>query len=165
MKPHQSITALLLSASLASAQLLTNGIGSLPSCGQSCSVLTAASSSCGSSWSCFCQNVWKNSNHDLTAVCASSCGAGSTDNAAVSTWYTTNCGSDNGVSEHSSGNSGSTNGGGGTNAATTSASIVPTSSASAVSSATGANDQPCASWWDCHWVRTPSPLLLLLISS
>lgn len=160
MQPRTLLSALLLLASTASAQLLTQGNGDLPSCGQSCSVLTQAQSQCNgaastslSAWSCFCQAVWKASAGALTTMCATSC-TDPADDSAIETWYTANCGSDNGASEH-----GGNTGGTGTNngAASSSAvpSTLPSTTAASGSYVGGANDQNCADWWSCHWVRLP----------
>jgi hypothetical protein len=89
---------------LSSAQLLAGS--SLPTCAQSCKILIQAEQSCGgvsnsneSTWKCFCTKVWKASEGALTTVCASFC-TDPTDNIKVVQWYTSNCGSDSGASEH-----------------------------------------------------------------
>lgn len=162
MHPRTLFSALLL-ASTATAQLLKQGDGDLPRCGQSCSILTTAQSQCngGSStsataWSCFCQAVYKASGGALTTMCAGSC-TNPTDDSAIGAWFAENCGSDNGASEHG----GSTNTGGtGSNngAATTSSSPsnLPSTTTASGSYVSGANAQDCPDWWSCHWVRSTS---------
>lgn len=151
MKPQRTLPPLLLALSastMTTAQLLTQGNGNLPSCASSCSILTAAQSQCGSNWNCFCTTVWANSNHALTTMCASAC-TSATDNSAINTWYTANCGSDNGASEH---------GGSGSGVASSSANAATSTSTtnSGGTSASGPNDvdQGQPTWWDGHWVST-----------
>lgn len=105
MQPHKILSALVL-PSTATPQLLTHGIGNLPVCGQSCSILTDAQSQCNggsntslSVWSCFCKAVWSASVHSLITACATTCTTAN-DNRLVQTWYTKNCGIDEGASEH-----------------------------------------------------------------
>lgn len=150
---------LTLLSSLTSAQLLHNSNGQLPSCARRCSVLTQAQSSCGgrsstslSTWSCFCAAVWKNSNESPSTMCSSEC-TNPSDNTAVGTWYTENCGSDNGASEHSGSSGGN---GGGSAPAGSSAAPAPSASTAAgtgVTTTPGLNESSCSGWWHCHWVR------------
>ncbi|KAK5173325.1 uncharacterized protein LTR77_002006 [Saxophila tyrrhenica] len=149
---------------LASAQVLSDtSNGQLPQCGQSCSVLTQAQSACGGTsaddaqaWSCFCRQVWSGSGGDLTTMCANSCSSPS-DNTQVSQWYTQNCGSDNGASEHGGGSSssgGSSSNGGSAAAPGSSSSSspsTPSNTANAGTSASDLDDQGCSDWFDCHW--------------
>ncbi|KAH9842148.1 integral membrane protein [Teratosphaeria destructans] len=112
----ERLRVLLISLTLASAQLLTNGNSQLPSCASSCQVLTQAASACGggtttasqSTWSCFCQSGYLKSLYDSdTGICDSVC-TSVADSQQVSTWYKSNCGSDNGASEHAGSGSSST---------------------------------------------------------
>lgn len=143
MKPINITSGLLLVAASASAQLLTNGIGSLPTCAQQCTILTSVATQCGSNWQCFCSRVYTQSNNSPGTVCSTSCTAAQ-DEALVTQWYTANCGSDNGVSEHQNARAGSTTASG--SAASASASAA--AAAGTASAPTGG----CSSWWDCHWV-------------
>ena len=95
-----------LLTSSAFAQLLTHGNGKLPACGQTCPVLTLAQQACNGAsstsieaWVCFCKSTWKATGGALTTICATSC-TDPQDKTQVETWYTSNCGSDNGASEH-----------------------------------------------------------------
>ena len=155
---------LFLLAATASAQLLAQGNGNLPSCGQSCATLTSAQQTCSggssaslSAWSCFCQTVWTASGGALTTMCASSC-ANPSDNTAISTWYTNNCGSDNGQSEHGGGSGTNNNGGA---APSASASSAPSATANSGANSGGAYAPTCADWWSCHWVGSCIPFLPL----
>lgn len=151
----KTLSALFLTilSNAASAQLISQGNGALPACGQRCAGLMSPQSQCGSSWACFCSRVWASSNGILASVCASSC-PNPADNAAVSAWYAANCGSDNGASEHPAG------GGGGSPSASASA---PSASASStgVDSGTSSGSSCGGSWWDCHWVRNSTHSLAI----
>lgn len=152
------ITVIALFASIASAQLLTQGIGNLPACGQTCAVLTQAEQQCNgasstspSAWSCFCKDVYSSSNGALTTMCASSC-TDTSDNTQIENWFTANCGSDNGASEH--GGTGNT-GGTGTSGNTASSGVssnLPSTTATGGTYVSGENTQGCTGWWSCHWV-------------
>lgn len=147
-----SILLLALLCATSNAQLLNNGDGQLPSCGQDCSALTTAQSNCGSSWSCFCSRIYSNSGGNLNSVCAASC-TNPTDNAAVVSWYTANCGSDNGAKEHGSGS-------GGQETASTAASAATSSTTATGVESTSSSSGNCGgSWWNCHWVSPFPPTL------
>ena len=88
------------------AQLLAHSNGNLPDCADSCDALNSAVKVCNglhstslTTWSCFCQTFWTASDGSITTSCAQSC-TNPSDNVGISTWYTNNCGSDNGASEH-----------------------------------------------------------------
>lgn len=145
-------------APLASAQILqdqSNGI--LPSCASSCSALTQAQTSCNGAsnvdaqaWSCFCQAVWANSAGALTTMCATTCTSPS-DNTLVEQWYTQNCGSDNGASEHGGGSGSGTSGN--TGSAPSSAAAAPSGTADGSTSGSDGSSGGCSGdWFSCHWV-------------
>ncbi|KAK3109667.1 hypothetical protein LTR53_016827 [Teratosphaeriaceae sp. CCFEE 6253] len=125
---------LLLAATTATAQLLTNGNSQLPSCATGCALLQQAAQACGGTttasqtiWSCFCQSGYLVSLYSSpSGICDASCTAAS-DNQRVMTWFTTNCGTDHGASEHADAGSG-----GGTTV------VVITSTSTPASAATGA---------------------------
>lgn len=142
MKTTAALSVVLI-ATISNAQLLTSGHGQLPACTRQCPILTSAQSSCGTSWSCFCPKVWQASNQNLATACSDVC-TSTPDNAAVSSWYIANCGSDNGASEH---------GDDATSTSTTSA-LQPSSgtTSTGVHSAKSSGNDCSASWWHCHWV-------------
>lgn len=164
------LTAVILaiSASLASAQLLAQG---LPTCAQSCNFLNQAAAACGGTasanqaiWACFCQSGYLTGLYNSpTGICDAFC-TDPSQNQQVMTWYTGNCGTDNGASEHADDGSG----------LQTTATVTSTSSsiatpataatqagASASSSAgaqTAKKTQPEeGSWWNNHWVSAFDP--------
>lgn len=147
--------------SFVSAQLLNSGNGQLPTCAQQCNAFTTAASNCGSSWACFCSKVYAASNQDLTTVCAAAC-PNPTDNTAVVTWYTANCGDDNGASEHGTGGGGGNgngNGNGGSPSTSASAAAPSSSTTSTGVESAGAPSSNCGgTWWHCHWVGPPPNL-------
>lgn len=155
----------LLSASLASAQLLAQG---LPTCAQSCTLLNQAAQACGGTasanqaiWACFCQSGYLTSLYSSpSGICDAFC-TDPSQNQQVMTWYQSNCGNDNGASEHAD------DGSGGQTTVTmtsTSTSATPSTSSTAAAgaAATGSssansqgsnNSEPQqGSWWDNHWV-------------
>ncbi|KAF2159926.1 hypothetical protein M409DRAFT_29535 [Zasmidium cellare ATCC 36951] len=168
--------ALLLSSlvSLVTAQqgVLVNGNSQLPQCAQGCQALQQAASGCpggtGSAnqatWVCFCQSAFLTSlkTSSASTLCNTAC-TNPTDAQQIGTWYTTNCGSDFGASEHAGGTTG--------DAATTSAAAGPSSSSTAAGQATatpssvaGGSDadsgnsnfsagktQSSGDWWSTHY--------------
>lgn len=166
MFPTAMLTTTFLAflyASLASAQLLAQG---LPACAQSCQSLNQAATACGglqsanqAIWSCFCQSGYLTTLYSSpTGICDAYC-TDPSQNQQVMTWYQGNCGSDNGASEHAD------NGSGGqttvvitstTTSATPTAPATATRGAAATASSTtqtGNRKQPEeGSWWDNHWV-------------
>ena len=159
----------LLCTSFAYAQLLTNGNSQFPQCASTCTLLNQAAQACGGTasanqaiWACFCQSAYLTSlKSSPTGICDAFC-TNPTDNQQVMTWFNSNCGQDNGASEHPDS---------GTNAGATT--VVITSTSSAVvgpSSANVASNAPSAtsasgtvasdadaqqngSWFSNHWVR------------
>ncbi|KAK5111525.1 hypothetical protein LTR62_004820 [Meristemomyces frigidus] len=159
---------LLLTAALVAsttAQLLTNGNSQFPSCASSCPLLNQAAQACGGTttattqiWSCFCQSAYLRTLYTSPAgICDSVC-TNPSDNQQVMSWYTTNCGTDLGASEHAN------DAGGG---ATT---VVVTSTSTSAGAATGTSgasqststsnvgsDGPVIaatsgkSWWSAHY--------------
>jgi hypothetical protein len=135
----------LLSSSLASAQLLA--AAGLPTCAQTCTLLNQAAQACSgtatanqATWACFCQSGY------LTGLYSSPsgiCDAFCTDpaqNQQVMTWYTGNCGTDNGASEHADDGSGA----GQTTAAaapTTTSAATPATTRAATSASSSAGSQ------------------------
>lgn len=155
----------LLSASLASAQLLAQG---LPACAQTCTLLNQAATACSGlqsanqgTWACFCQSAYlKTLYSSPSGICDAFC-TDPAQNQQVMTWYQSNCGTDNGASEHAD------NGSGGqttvviTSTSTSANPAAPTTAtrgaaatASSGSSAQNANRKQSegGSWWDNHWV-------------
>lgn len=154
-------------APLASAQILrdqSNGI--LPSCASSCPTLTQAQSSCNGgsnadaqAWSCFCQTVWANSGGALTTMCTTTC-TNPSDNTLIDQWYTANCGSDNGASEHGSSSNSGNNGNSGSAPSSSAAGSGPSTTANAGTSASNASSSSCSGgWFSCHWVSMHSAVL------
>lgn len=156
----------LLSTSLASAQLLAQG---LPTCAQSCTTLNQAAQACNgvasanqNTWACFCQSGYLKSLYSSpSGICDAFC-TDPSQNQQVMTWYQTNCGSDNGASEHAD------NGSGGqttvviTSTSTSANPAAPTTATrgAASTASSGSNAQTGnrkqseeGSWWDNHWVR------------
>ncbi|CZT22958.1 uncharacterized protein RCC_08666 [Ramularia collo-cygni] len=97
-----------LLAALVSAQqnVLVNGNSQLPQCAQQCPLLQQANQACTATatpqaaWACFCQSAYiPTLKTSAVGVCDSTC-TDATQNAQVSTWYNSNCGSDFGASEH-----------------------------------------------------------------
>jgi hypothetical protein len=167
-------TTLLASlyAAAASAQLLA--AQGLPACAQSCTLLNQAATACGGLqsanqqiWSCFCQSAYLTGlKSSPSGICDAFC-TDPSQNQQVMTWYTGNCGSDNGASEHAD------NGSGGQTTVvitSTSTSATPTAPTTATrgaatasptsSSVTGNRKQPeGGSWWDNHWVCSQFQML------
>lgn len=156
----------LLSASLASAQLLAQG---LPTCAQSCTTLNQAAQACNgvasadqNTWACFCQSGYLKSLYSSpSGICDAFC-TDASQNQQVMTWYQTNCGSDNGASEHADNGSGgqttvvitSTSTSANPAAPTTATGGAASTASSGSNAQTGNRKQPEeGSWWDNHWVR------------
>ena len=173
MLPTMLLTPLfaLLTSSLASAQGLL-AAQELPACAQTCTLLNNAAQACSgtasanqATWSCFCQSGY------LTGLYSSPsgiCDAFCTDpaqNQQVMTWYTGNCGTDNGASEHADNGSGGQT----TTAAapTTSSAATPATTTRAATSASSSAGAQTAnrtqaeegSWWDNHWVSPESVIM------
>jgi len=165
MLPTMLLTTIfaLLSSSLASAQLLA--AQGLPACAQTCTLLNNAAQACSgtasanqATWSCFCQSGY------LTGLYSSPsgiCDAFCTDpaqNQQVMTWYTGNCGTDNGASEHADDGSGGQTTTAAAAPTTTSAATPATTTRAATSASSSAGAQTAnrtqaeeGSWWDNHW--------------
>lgn len=160
----------LLSSSIASAQLLA--AQGLPACAQSCTLLNQAAQACSgtasanqATWACFCQSGYLTSLHSSpSGICDAFC-TDPSQNQQVMTWYTGNCGTDNGASEHADdGSGGQTT----ATAAPTTSSAAPTTTtkgaAASASSSAGAQTANRTkaeegSWWDNHWVSTPRVIM------
>ena len=154
----------LLSASLACAQLLAQG---LPACAQTCQLLNQAAQACGGQqaanqaiWSCFCQSGYLKSLYTTpNGICDQYC-TDPAQNQQVMTWYQGNCGNDNGASEHAD------NGSGGQTTVvitSTSTSATPATAAGGAATASSTSNTQNSSnrkqseggsWWDNHWVRS-----------
>ena len=154
----------LLSASLAPAQLLAQG---LPACAQSCTLLNQAAQACNgvasadqNTWACFCQSGYLKSLYSSpSGICDAFC-TDPSQNQQVMTWYQTNCGSDNGASEHADSGSGgqttvvvTSTSTSATPAAPTTATRGAAATASSGSVTGNRNQSEEGSWWDNHWVR------------
>ena len=171
MKSNTNILlALFATAATVAAQgVLSDGNSQLPTCGQTCPLLVQAAQACSATdvasqgaWVCFCQSAYLvNLRSSATGICDSTCSGA--DLQQVSTWYTTNCGSDNGASEHpGSGTATTATAAGG--AAATTADDGTTAAATSASSSTsyGQNDlngigigaDKPATWWQNHYVST-----------
>ncbi|KAF2765747.1 hypothetical protein EJ03DRAFT_330679 [Teratosphaeria nubilosa] len=157
---------LLAPLALTSAQLLINGNSQLPSCASSCQPLIEAASACGgtstasqSTWSCFCQSGYLESLYDSdTGICDSVCTSAS-DSQQVSAWYKTNCGSDNGASEHADSASSTTAGTATSASVNVASTIASDTGATANSSGSSGGDK---SWWSTHY-RWVIMLIILTI--
>ncbi|PPJ52270.1 hypothetical protein CBER1_10267 [Cercospora berteroae] len=166
---HQLALALFVTAAVAQQGVLTNGNSNLPACGQSCPLLVQAAQACSatdvasqSAWVCFCQSAYLvNLRSSATGICDSTCTGA--DLQQVSTWYSTNCGSDNGASAHTNAGSGTADNtaanGGGNAAGGQTTQSTGSSGSSGSSGATGANtlsgvstgaDDP-GTWWENHY--------------
>jgi hypothetical protein len=156
----------LLSASFASAQLLAQG---LPTCAQSCTLLNQAATACSGlqsanqgTWACFCQSGYLKSLYSSpSGICDAFC-MDPSQNQQVMTWYQTNCGTDNGASEHADSGSGGQTTLVITSTSTSAASTAPATATrgAAATASSGSNSQTAnrkqpegGSWWDNHWVR------------
>jgi len=157
----------LLTSSLASAQILAQE--GLPACAQSCTLLNQAAQACSgtasanqATWACFCQSGYLTSLYSSpSGICDAFC-TDPSQNQQVMTWYTGNCGTDNGASEHADDGSGGQNT---ATAAPTTSTATPgapatttrgtaTSASSSAGAQTGNRQQEDeGSWWDNHWVR------------
>ncbi|EME38192.1 hypothetical protein DOTSEDRAFT_92651 [Dothistroma septosporum NZE10] len=175
-----SFTVLSLLGSLVAAQqgVISNGNSQLPACAQSCPLLVQAAQACSatntatqSNWVCFCQSAYLNTlRSSAVGICDSVC-TNPTDNAQVSTWYNSNCGSDNGASEHASdGNAGGAASStvAGTTAATASgtsrASATRTPKSSSAANTSGSATKHVGTWWEEHyqWIIMLIVLAILL---
>ncbi|EME80510.1 uncharacterized protein MYCFIDRAFT_86910 [Pseudocercospora fijiensis CIRAD86] len=168
----------------ASAQALTQGVlsngnSNLPSCAQSCPLLIQAAQACSATntatqanWICFCQSAYLTTlRSSAVGICDSTC-TNPTDNNQISTWYNSNCGSDNGASEHAAGDAAAT----GVPTTTTAGGAASTakggSAATAGSGATASSapvdtsfkEQCAGDWWTCHykWIIMLIVLAILL---
>ncbi|KAK5114021.1 hypothetical protein LTR85_010327 [Meristemomyces frigidus] len=164
MKLQHTSTAILslFLTSYTSAQLLTNGNSQLPSCATGCQNLINAAQACGGTttanqqiWSCFCQSAYlKTLYTSATGTCDSAC-TNPADNQQVMTWYTSNCGTDDGASEHidvttviittTSASAAATV------AASGSAASLPTTTASGGTVDPDSNTSDGKSWWNAHY--------------
>ncbi|KAK5675350.1 hypothetical protein LTS10_012117 [Elasticomyces elasticus] len=175
---RQTLTLLPLLAALSSAQLITNGNSQLPSCASTCTLLSQAAQACGGTtssnqaiWSCFCQSAYLTTLYSSpSGICDATC-TNPTDNQQVMTWFTSNCGTDYGASEHA--DSGTTvvvl-----TSTSTSAPVAAPTGSTAAVPTTTASGGyvdpdaQPSSdgkSWWSAHykWVIMLIVLFVCLI--
>ncbi|KAI6804176.1 hypothetical protein KC327_g16669 [Hortaea werneckii] len=165
------LTALLFLITSTTAQLLADGTSKFPACAASCPLLVQAAQACGGTqtasqqtWSCFCQSGYLTSlKSSPNGICDGVCGAGTSENQQVMTWYNSNCGSDFGASEHPDTNAGgatTTSAGAAGTSSSTLATIgtsgvaaLPTTSASSgqVSGDDGDETSYEGSWWDAHY--------------
>lgn len=162
-----AFTLLSRRGSLVAAQqgVISNGNSQLPACAQSCPLLVQAAQACTatntatqSNWACFCQSAYLTTlTSSAVGICDAVC-TNPTENAQVSTWYNSNCGSDFGASEHAGdGNAGgaATTDAAGAPAATASASSPAAATRSAGSSAgntSGGATKHVGTWWEEHYV-------------
>lgn len=171
---------LLSSPSLVFAQqnVLTNGNSQLPACAQNCPLLQQANTACASTgtpqaaWTCFCQSAYlTNLYNTAVGICDSVC-TDATQNAQVSTWYKSNCGTDNGVKEQAGDTqiAAATTAAAATTTATTNnaaaaaATPTPTSGSGSGSTSSASSSSSSSSsgesWWSGHYVSPPqSPIL------
>ena len=165
-----SFTALSLLGTLVAAQqgVISNGNSQLPACAQSCPLLVQAAQACQATnsatqtnWVCFCQSAYLTTlKTSAVGICDSVC-TNPTDNAQVSTWYNSNCGSDNGASEHAdSGNAGgaatTTPGAPAAATATDGSPAAATRTAgSSPGTTSGSATKHVGTWWEEHYVSCP----------
>lgn len=175
-----SILLLPLLASLTSAQqnVLVNGNSQLPTCAQSCQPLIQANAACSgtgsvqAAWTCFCQSAYLTTlKTTAVGVCDTAC-TDATQNAQVQTWYTKNCGSDFGVSEHADDSAAGTTtttaaaaGAAATTASTAANANAGTTAASSVDGTGTTAFNPTSNntggdWWSSHYVRIALPCSL-----
>ncbi|EMC90822.1 hypothetical protein BAUCODRAFT_80748 [Baudoinia panamericana UAMH 10762] len=171
-----ALSALLFRS--ASAQLLTNGNSQLPSCAATCTLLNQAAQACSGTatadqgtWSCFCQSAYLKTLYTTpNGVCDQFC-TNPSDNQQVMTWYTSNCGSDNGAIEHAGSATGATTvvvtstsmTSTTTAAAATSDGVQPTTTASGGSASVSNLNTSNADWWSIHY-RWVIMLIVLFVS-
>lgn len=163
------VLAILATIATSAAQqgVLSNGNSNLPSCAQNCPLLIQAAQACSATntqtqanWICFCQSAYLTTLRSSAAgICDSTC-TNTADNNQISTWYNSNCGSDNGASEHAAGDaaatvlptstaaSGAQATSAGTGSATTAGSSASHSSAPVDKSF---HEQCVGDWWACHY--------------
>jgi len=157
------VLSALLFASLVAAQVLVNGNSQLPSCATGCTLLQQAAQACGgvsaadqAIWSCFCQSGYlKTLYTSPDGICDSSCTSAS-DQQQVMTWYKSNCGTDDGASEHagSGSTSTSTSAGAGATTATSGGASSPSTTASGGVTSSANNLTSGERWWHDHYVWT-----------
>ncbi|KAK4539603.1 hypothetical protein LTR36_010539 [Oleoguttula mirabilis] len=155
----KSLSSLLFAAS-AAAQLLTNGNSQLPSCATGCQNLVNAAQACGGTstatqqiWSCFCQSAYLTTLYtSANGVCESAC-TSPTDEQQVMTWYTSNCGTDNGASEHVEVTTVivTTSSAGATVAPSSSAASLPTTTATGGTVDPDSDTSDGKGWWGAHY--------------
>lgn len=105
------ILGLVLLVTATTAQILTTGKPAIPACGLTCgkgsSPLQQAITACGGEsasnqqiWSCFCQSAYLKSLYSTpNGICDAFC-TDPAQNQQIMAWYTGNCGTDLGASEH-----------------------------------------------------------------
>ncbi|KAL1584840.1 hypothetical protein WHR41_06627 [Cladosporium halotolerans] len=162
--PFAAVLVSLLSASIASAQLLAQG---LPACAQSCTLLNQAAQACGGTasanqaiWACFCQSAYLSTLYSTpNGICDAFC-TDPSQNQQVMTWYQGNCGTDNGASEHADNGSGGQTTVTMTSTSTSSSSSSTSNAAAAGATATGSSSTDSqgfdrepqeGGWWHNHW--------------
>ncbi|CAK4034416.1 Hypothetical predicted protein [Lecanosticta acicola] len=157
------VASIALFAVLASAQqgVLSNGNSQLPQCAQSCALLQQAAQACSGTdtaneqvWICFCQSAYlKNLYQSATGVCDSAC-TNQADLQQVSTWYKSNCGTDNGASEHAGDAAASSTTVAAASSTSGAASAAATPSASSGSSSSNrskTSSTQSGDWWSNHY--------------
>lgn len=158
------LPTIALLATLASSQTLLTfgGTGGLPTCAEQCTTLTSAQTACvppavpdtdtTAYWACFCGSagldpLWQASSAAFCTECDTA------DQASIVSWFGTNCGSDNGVSEHQG--TSTTAAAAATSAASTTSSLATSAASNTAASgttSTSADAVETGSWWSNHWV-------------
>lgn len=164
-----TITALFTALAAAQQGVLSNGNSQLPQCGQTCAKLQQAAQACSATdtasqtaWICFCQSAYLTTLYTSgTGICDDTCTSQS-DASQISTWYKSNCGSDNGASEHAgdTGAAASTSAAAGASstsaagsAATSSGSTTTTGNTGSSNSNSGTtSNKQTGDWWSNHYV-------------
>ncbi|KAF2720038.1 hypothetical protein K431DRAFT_227400 [Polychaeton citri CBS 116435] len=161
-------TSIFATTTLAQSTQGVLSFGNIPQCGNQCGVLSSAATECGGGssssqaiWACFCQRVYSANPTAIvsgTGLCTDTCSSTS-DQSATIDWFRSQCGDDNGASEHADSGSGS----GGTNTqsstASTSSSTGSTTSASGNGGSGASTDgngilgenPSTEDWWSRHW--------------
>jgi uncharacterized membrane protein YgcG len=161
----------LLTARTVAQGVLSNGNSQFPACAQSCSLVNQAAQACGGTasadqgiWSCFCQSAYLRTLYTSPAgVCDATC-TNAADTQQLMTWYKSNCGTDNGVSEHAaaSSNTGAAGSAGSTGSSGSTGSTGSTGSSGSTGGLGGGGDSSIqvldvedgGTWWQYHYVST-----------
>nr|OQO32588.1 hypothetical protein B0A51_00152 [Rachicladosporium sp. CCFEE 5018] len=172
------LLALLPSTLAQSSGVLQSPNSPLPSCASSCGILQQAATACGgltassqNIWVCFCQSAYLTTLYQSgEGICADTC-ATAAERDTLRVWYTGECGTDKGFSEHAGQGQGGGNGQG-----TTTVVITSTSSSAAGAAATsgtggtsggsvtsGISQGQSGGWFKLHWKWILMLILLFVL--